>query len=159
MFESKEEIAVAVDKLIAFTKDKTKGDFIEMIEVEVELGFESSEDYGRFAYVVRKWSSYMSKHRGIEIHWYRSKGFKLCTDEDCATWLPAMRRSKAFRQHGKALRSYRNVDTTNLSPNMMLAVSQGIEFSKQQRKELRKIKKQTTQACESNPRLALLPKS
>lgn len=159
MFESKDEIREAVDRLIGFSAKHGKGDFIEISEVENVLGFQATTDYGRFCYIIRKWTVFMSKKRKIEIHWKKLEGFKLCTDEDCATWLPAMRRSKAFRQHGKALRSYGNIDMDRLTPNMRLAVSQGVEFSKQQRKELRKIKKTATRECEPSPRMALLPKS
>lgn len=112
MFESKDAIAEAVDRLLLLSRDYQRGQVIPWEQIEAVTG-PRNENW----HAINKWRMRLRRERETVTLPCNSVGIRLLTHSEAAQEIPRLRQRRAYRQVRRALRETATVDLSQLSDN------------------------------------------
>lgn len=124
MYERKQEITEAVDRLYDKTRPLQRGDLLSNATIIATLGIEPDQiNAGRVRHVIKRVRRRLLKvaekgGRNIACLPEKGVGLRLLTEEQQVKLYPYVRRKRAYNQHLMSHRAVRAVPIESLSPHL-----------------------------------------
>jgi hypothetical protein len=154
MFETKDEVKVAVDALMSLANHIDRGQCMTWNQIESITGDRRGN---RAQYVIRKFMRRLERDREIVTLAAHNVGLRFLTDEELATEIPAIRQRKAYRQVRRAIKQTALVNHARLPVSVRKLLAAQRANMAIQRRELFRSRKQlaTGRITETAPRRAI----